>query len=264
MLTLEHGLPRKDITDMAFDFGEENTIAITEIAAGLRGHGAAAVGAATSIYARRMQGFGNAIQRYQDALLEYRAVVESNPAAASAARQKAIDAFRKLQKGFQRETKTITSGIRARRGLALTNSTRALNIARSSRRVAKLHLFDQLQASRLVRFGKYGKFLGNSLAVIDFGSRVGNIHNSYQADENWYREMFIESTSFAASAGIGLAAANVGAFLVALTPFGWAGLIVGGILVAGATATVSIKTDSYLKSKSGGWYDEIMKWLGSL
>jgi hypothetical protein len=33
MATLEHGLPRKDITDMAFDLGEENTIAIAEIAA---------------------------------------------------------------------------------------------------------------------------------------------------------------------------------------------------------------------------------------
>jgi hypothetical protein len=33
MATLEHGLPRKDITDMAFDLREENTIAIAEIAA---------------------------------------------------------------------------------------------------------------------------------------------------------------------------------------------------------------------------------------
>ena len=100
--------------------------------------------------------------------------------------------------------------------------------------------------------------------MIDFGSRVGNIHNSYKAGDNWYREMFVESTSFAASAGIGVAAANVGAFLLALTPFGWIGLIVGGVIVAGAAATVSIKTDSYIKANSGRWYDEIMKWLGSL
>jgi hypothetical protein len=42
--------------------------------------------------------------------------------------------------------------------------------------------------------------LGNGLAVIDFGSRVGNIHNSYQAGGNWERDFFIESSSFAASA----------------------------------------------------------------
>lgn len=134
------------------------------------------------------------------------------------------------KKNFQREIKAITSGIRLRRGLPLTNSSRALNIARSSRRIAKLHVFDQVQASRLVQFGKYGRFLGNGLAVIDFGSRVGNIHNSYKAGDNWYREMFIESTSFAASARVGVVAANVGAFLVALTPFGWIGLIVDFVL----------------------------------
>ena len=41
MFTLEHGFPKKDMTDMAFDLGEENTIAIAEIAAGLRGSSAA-------------------------------------------------------------------------------------------------------------------------------------------------------------------------------------------------------------------------------
>ena len=263
-MTLAHHLPKKNITDMAFEFGEDNAVAITEIAAALRAYGAEAMGAATSVYSKRIQDLGSAVKRYQDALLEYRNIVKSNPAVASAAKQKAIDAFQTMQKNFQREIKAITSGIRARRGLPLTNSSRALNIARSSRRIAKLHVSNQAQASRLVQFGKYGRFLGNGLAVIDFGSRVGNIHNSYKAGDNWYREMFIESTSFAASAGVGIAAANVGAFLLALTPFGWIGLIVGGVIVAGAAATVSIKTDGFLKANSGRWYDEIMKWLGSL
>jgi regulator of protease activity HflC (stomatin/prohibitin superfamily) len=49
--------------------------------------------------------------------------------------------------------------------------------------VAKLRVFDQVQASRLVRFGKYGRYLGNGLAVIDFGSRIDKIHGSYEAGE---------------------------------------------------------------------------------
>ena len=48
MVTLDHHLPKKDITDMVFDLGEENTIAIAEIADGLRHYGAGAMGAATS------------------------------------------------------------------------------------------------------------------------------------------------------------------------------------------------------------------------
>ena len=142
---------------MAFDLGEENTIAIAEIAAYLRGHGAATTGAATSVYARRMQGFGTAVQRYQDALFEYRAVFKSDPAAAPVARQKVIDAFQKLQEGFQREINIVKSGIRRSKSLALTRSSRGLNIARNSRRVVRLRVFDEVQATRLLRFGRYGR-----------------------------------------------------------------------------------------------------------
>ena len=114
LVALEHHGAKKDITDMALEFGENNVLAIAEIAASLRLYGAGATGAATSIYAKRMHEFGTAVGRYQDALLEYRDVVKSNPAAASMARQKAIDAFQKMQNGFQREINSITSSIRAR------------------------------------------------------------------------------------------------------------------------------------------------------
>jgi hypothetical protein len=265
MATLEHGLPRKDITDMAFDMGEENTVAIAEIAAYLRGHGAATTGAATSVYARRMQGFGTAIQRYQDALLEYRAVFKSDPAAATLARQKVIDAFQKLQEGFQREINIVKSGIRRSKSLALTRPSRGLSIARNSRRVVKLRVFDEVQATQLVRFGRYGRYLGNSLAVIDFGSRVSHVHDSYKAGDDWCREMFIESTSFAASAisgtvvvaaGSAIAEASLAA-LVAATPAGWV-LIVVGIGVAAAAAGTSIWFDKSINEKAGSWYDIIM------
>jgi hypothetical protein len=36
MVTLNHHLASKDITDMAFDLGEDNTVAIAHVAAGLR------------------------------------------------------------------------------------------------------------------------------------------------------------------------------------------------------------------------------------
>jgi hypothetical protein len=172
-----------------------------------------------------------------------------------------------MQKNFQREIKAITSGIRSRRGLPLTNSSRALNIARSSRRIAKLHVSNQAQASRLVQFGKYGRFLGNGLAVIDFGSRVGNIHNSYKAGDNWYREMFIESLSFAGSATAGIVAAKAGAAalacLAAATPAGWV-LIIAGITVVGLTASASIVVNKTARERGGAIYDSIMKSLVTL
>jgi hypothetical protein len=112
----------------------------------------------------------------------------------------------------------------------------------------------------------YTRFLGNGLAVIDFGSRVGNIHNSYQAGGNWERDLFIESSSFAASAITGTAVVNVGGaalgFLMVATPVGWVGLIVGGIAVAGVAAYSSIRVNSTFKDNGGAWYDSIMTSLG--
>jgi len=113
---------------------------------------------------------------------------------------------------------------------------------------------------------QYTKFLGNGLAVIDFGGRVGNIHNSYKAGGNWEREMFIESSSFAASAITGTAVVNVGSaalgFLMVATPIGWVGLIIGGVAVVGVAAAASIGMNNAITENSGGWYDSIMNSLG--
>jgi hypothetical protein len=122
-----------------------------------------------------------------------------------------------------------------------------------------------VQAHNLVKFTQHAKFLGNGLAVIDFTSRVGNIHNEYKAGGEWERELFIESSSFAASAITGTAVVNAGAaalgILVVATPIGWVGLVVGGLAVAGTAAVTSIAMNNYAKDNSGGLYDDIMNWI---
>ncbi|BBA36163.1 uncharacterized protein sS8_4233 [Methylocaldum marinum] len=68
-----------------------------------------------------------------------------------------------------------------------------------------------------------------------------------------------ESSSFAASGITGIIATNAGlALLLAATPAGWVGLIVGGAAVAGAAAGSSMLINSIFKENSGGWYDSIM------
>jgi hypothetical protein len=268
MLTLDHHFAQKDIADMAFDLGGDHTIAIAQIAAGLRAYGAASVGAAATVYGRRMQNFGMSVKRVQDALLKYRSVAKSDPGAASAAEREVLEAYRQMQKGFQTEVDAVTSGIRRSSSLTLTRPRRALEVARNSRRIAKLRISDEAEATRLVRFGKYGRYLGNGLAVIDFGSRVSHVHDSYKAGGDWYREMFVESSSFAASAWLGTIVAEVGSVLavealgalVAATPAGWV-LIVVGLGVAAASAGASIYVDKTVTKNAGGWYDSIMKWI---
>ena len=259
---LPTGKTLREITNMTLYFGEDNTLAIAEISERLKSYNINAIGASTSVYGQRLKGFGEVVKQYQDALMDYRAAMQNNnrSSARVLARQRAVTAFQKMQMGFKHEMSAVTSGIKAgRRGLPLTNVNRGINIARSSRNVATLNISSRVQASQLARFGSQAKFLGNGLILIDVGSRVGNIHTSYKAGENWERELFIESSSFGLSAIVGTYAVNAGVtILLAASPVGWVVLIAGGLAVAGAAAGASMGMNSIVKENAGSWYDSIM------
>lgn len=257
----------KELTQLSLCYGVDNTLALSEISDRLKNAGIGVMGASTGIYGNRLASFTDSVKNYQNALMNYRNVMKSGGVNKMLAKQNVTRAFKKMQIGFQHELRSVTGSIKAsQKGIPLTNSTRAMNIAKSSRNVVKLEINSQVQASQLARFGKSAKFLGNGLAVIDFASRVGNVQNSYNAGENWERELFIESTSFALSAATGVAAVNVGSaaltFLLFATPAGWVGLIIGGVVVAGVAAGASMGMNSYAKENAGSKYDQIMKWLG--
>lgn len=256
----------RELTNIALSFGGDNTLALADMTTRLQELGVGTMGASTSFYGKRVGGFADAVKNYQAALMDYRHAIETKSATKGVFKQKAIAAFDKMQQGFHHELRAVTAATKARRGTALTSSRRATDIARSSRNVAKLNVTSQVQASNLVKFSQYTKFLGNGLAVIDFGSRIGNIHNSYKAGGNWEREMFIESSSFAASAITGTAVVNAGiaalSFMMVATPVGWVGLIIGGVAVVGAAATASYGMNSAMMDNSGDWYDSIMDMLG--
>lgn len=238
-------------------------MALAEITAKLKDYNIGLMGASTSVYANRIGGFAGSVKGYQAALMEYRQAVTSSSPMKAAIKQKAHVAFQKMQSQFRNELKVVTAQVKAQRGTPLTSAERATNIAKSSRNVAKLNVTSQIQAHNLVKLSKQVKFLGNGLAIIDFGSRIGNIKTSYQSGGNWERDMFIESSSFAASAGAGMLAVNVGTAVLGLlmvaTPIGWVGLIIGGVAVAGAAAAASISMNSLAKEKSGGLYDALMQ-----
>ncbi len=211
-----------------------------------------------------MDGFTGSVKKYQAALLRYRDAIQNNARSKVAARQQAKMAFDEMQKKFSNEIKTATQKVKMRRH-PLTNVNRGLNIARSSRNIAKLDVVSQVQLNNIVKFSKHAKVLGNGVAVIDFGSRVGRIHNSYRAGRHWERDLFIESSRFALSALTATSIVKGGlALLVFATPFGWAGLIVGGLAIAGTAAVSSSYVNNYAKNNSGSLYDNIMKEISRL
>lgn len=262
MQLAEAGDKTRNLTHLSLSFGGDNTVALAQVMAKLNATAVASAGAATSVYANRVGGFAEAVQSYQDALLRYRSTIKMNGAEKPLAEQNARAAFNKLQRRFQQEMKLTAGPTKARRGLPLTNPQRAINIATSSRSAAKLEVMTAVEASNLVKFSNHARFLGNGLAVIDFGARAGNIHNAYMSGERWERELFIESTSFAVSAGAGAAVVKAGLWLLLIaTPVGWVGLVVGGIAVAGAAAGASILSKKVVKNNAGNIYDSIMQWI---
>jgi hypothetical protein len=251
----------EELTNLSLSYGGDQVVALSEITQKLTDYNIGLMGASTSVYANRIAGFAGSVQAYQAALMEYRQAVTSKSAFKVVTRQKALRAFQKMQQQFKLELNSVTSQVKSGHGTPLTNVNRATNIARSSRNVAKLNITSQIQATKLVKFSKQAKFLGNGLAIIDFTSRVGNIHNSYKAGGDWERDLFIESSSFASSAIAGTLAVNAGlAILMIATPVGWVGLIVGGVAVAGVAAA-TIGMNSYVKENSGDLYDEVMNWI---
>lgn len=256
----------KELTTLSLSYGGDNLVAMAEVIEKLKEYNIGLIGASTSVYASRIGGFAGSVRDYQKALMDYRQAVKSRSPMRTAMKQKAHVAFQKMQTQFQHELRVVTFKNKARRGTPLTSANRATNIANSSRSVARLNVTDQIQASNLVKFSRYTKFLGNGLAVIDFSSRVGNIHNSYKSGGNWERDLFIESSSFAAGAFAGIVAVDAGVtalgFLMVATPIGWVGLVVGGLAVAGAAAAVSMGASSFVKDKGGSGYDDIMSVLG--
>ncbi|WP_051302933.1 hypothetical protein [Psychromonas aquimarina] len=255
-----NGQARK-LTELSFSLGADNVMALSAVSAKLKNESSNIIGTTASLYTDKMGNFSKAIKAYQDALMEYRDVSRSqgyhrsmstSSSAVRQAKQKAIAAFNRMQERFAVELEAVNSGSKAKRGTVLSSAERGTSIARSSRSVAKLDISNQAKAHDLVKFSRYAKGLGNGLALIDFGSRIGKVHNSYLAGENWHRKLFIESSSFAASALTASTIMSYGlAFFTVATPLGWV------CLIAVAAGGAMLMND-YLQENSGRKYDSLM------
>lgn len=269
---LGSGETTRNLTSITLAYGPENTVGLAhlmhEVKEQMEKHEFAigTTGASMDAYKVRSEKFVEAVGEYQKALLNYRNVYKTNPTSRMLAKQRVSRTFKELQSKFKYELKMVTRNIKARKGLPLTNEERALNIARSSRNVTKLDLTNQVEASRVVGLAKATKIIGNGLAVVDFGMRATNVYDSYKEGKNWERDLFIESSSFAASAYLGGAVLDSGmaalGFLVMATPIGWIGLIIGGAVVIGAAAYTGYEMNKVTKENAGSIYDHIMKMLG--
>lgn len=261
---LAGGNTLRQLANMSQCFGAEQVSNLAEFREHIAALSVGSIGTSTSVYMDRMNGLVKGLESYEKSLLSYREAARSGSLLQMAKKLEAHRAFERLQTSFQNEMKVITSRSNARRGTPLTRPERGINIARSSRHADKLYVANQAQAHNLVKLTRHAKLLGNGLAVVDFGSRIGSIHTTHTAGGNWHREMFVESASFAAGATSSIVAVKGGLMLLAaFTPVGLVGLIVGGLAIAGTAAAGSYFADRQVAARAGGWYDTIMEWLSS-
>lgn len=251
-----------DLSRMTEQFGNNEV----QILASLQDCLTATFSSGASVYGQRMDQLKSHVEAYERALLIHRETrLVGSPLQISRSADDVHASFNKLQAVFQNEVRVITAGVKSRRGLVLTNHQRGLNIARSSRHPNKLYIQNQTNAHQLVRLTKHTKVFNNGIAVIDFSSRVGRIKNAHAAGDDWYREMFIQSSSFAVSSVSATAVAKVGVaglgVLMMLTPVGPVALVIAGVAIVASAAATSIAANHIVMNDAGGVYDKVMEAL---
>lgn len=251
-----------DLSRMTEEFGSNGV----QVLASLQDSLTATFSSGASVYGQRMVQLKSHVEAYERALLAHRAIsLAGSPLQISRSADEVRVSFNKLQAVFQNEIRAITSDVKSRRGLVLTNHQRGLNIARNSRHSSKLYVQNQTNAHQLVRLTKHTKVFNNGIAVIDFSSRVGHIKNAHAAGDDWYREMFIQSSSFAVSSISATVVSKVGVaglgVLMMLTPVGPVALVLAGVAIAASAAATGIAANHIVMNDAGGVYDKVMETL---
>ncbi len=212
------------------------------------------VGAGATAAFVRLNGFQQALVKYQEALLNFTKVHKSQGPGIGTRRIQAEKAthraFQRLKKAYEVELNRI-SPIAYRhknRGNALSNAERGVLLASRSSNIkpdARLFVADAADAGRLGAFSRFLNNTGRLAVVTDATLRANKVHTTYESGGNWLRESSIQMTGFGIGgvtggltgqgvvAGGTILAAKAG--LLVAGPVGWAvlGVIVGAGFVAG-------------------------------
>jgi hypothetical protein len=170
---------------------------------------------------RRVENFAETIRNYQLSLIKYHEAMK-NKVPRHAAKKEAEEAFERFQKAFRKEISTVDQ--RRISKSPLKSFKRATGLVRGNPNFTEINIGSVFEASWLAKLARFGICIGTGLAVFHFGSRATSVAGAAASgDKNWEREMFIESSSFAASATTGLVGVQIGgaalAALLAATTF---------------------------------------------
>ena len=222
---------------------------------------ASLVGAGASAKSARLTAFQRSMVEYQEALIKLnahrkhgqggRAGMASKIELEALARRR----YAAMARHYRMELNSVARPeFRHRnRGHILNNADRGITLAKHHRR-SKLIIDNVAEVQRLDRLARSIRYAGNGLIALDAGLRVRNVHESYQRNENWQRQMALETTGFGFGGLAGLYAgkATIGTLTfigLGATPAGWV------VMIGAAIAT------GYYASNEGSSFGT---WLASL
>ena len=223
------------------------------------------VAATADVTGARIERFAQAVRASQQAILDYHRATRSG-SGRDAAREALVRANENLNQRFRVELRAARSRMSARYRALSSQDQRLAELVRHTRKVVRLDMASRVESSKLARLGSAAKYLGNGLTALAFGSRAQDIHAEYLAGGDWTRKLFIESSSFAASAWVGMVMADVGATalgaVVVATPAGWA-LIVAGLAAAAAVTSATALTDAGAHTALDAIYDSVTHFMST-
>ncbi len=213
---------------------------------GLSGDANTGSGTAIGMAAQKATPFVDKLNQLDNALVEYRAVANKVGAARQAAKAKVLSLHKQLNQLFGKEIKAILlrkSNVPERS--PLINPDRAIHMARSGRRPPNLTRAAGVQS--IGTFAKYAKPVGKGLVALDLGFRGWKIYDAHQRNQDWYRELAVQSGGLLGASLVAGAASFV-AGLIVLGPFGLVILLLVG-------AAVAITADYIFQDLGGQFYD---------
>ena len=201
-------------------------------------------GIGATILGARSDSFMTALRQYQDALIklnEYSRVGRGPAATRAKLKQNVKSAYERLNKYFQQEIQRLAPAkdFGRNKGTAITGADRGITLAERHKgrgiRIADMH-----EGRAVSRLSQSMTYAGRGIIAVDIGFRANKVHQKYQEDGAWGREIAVQTGGFGGATLTGVATGRVVAMTMvrvalAATPWGWA-LMIGSAVAVGAYA----------------------------
>jgi|GEM_PF-1685445 len=220
------------------------------------------VGAGTSSKGARLTAFQRTMVDYQQALIKLnehrkngrpgRAGMTSKMELESLARRK----YDTMARQYRVELNSVArlDYRHKNRGHILNNADRGITLAKHHRS-SKLSIDNVSQVQRLDRLARSIRYAGDGVIALDAGLRLRSVHESYQRNEDWQRQLALQTTGFGAGGASGILAGK--ATVGALTMIGLGATPVGWVVMIGA----GVAAGFYAGSRGDSWGRQFASWL---